>query len=1029
MPLLTLKPNHKAVTEYYRAIEYTTKQLAQKHEGAVAPHFAKLLSICARQVGWTLSEQYSIPRAGRKPLRADGALLDHFNLRHGIWEAKDIKDDLDKEKERKFAEGYPRDNILFQTPDQAILVQGKHNHCEDITRPQNLVSILKDFFRYQPRIHDQWTSAVLEFKDKVPELARNLLSLIKAEYNVNRPFREAQMAFKELIREAINPNISDQTVEEMFVQHLLTERIFRKVFDNPEFAHRNIIAREIEKVIATLTSRYFSRQDFLKSLDRFYIAIEATAATRDSFSEKQSFLNAVYENFFQGFSTKMADTHGIVYTPQPIVEFMVRSVDDILRQEFGKADGLASDDVAILDPFVGTGNFVLRIMQQIPKSKLTQKYRKDILCNEVMLLPYYIASMNIEHEYAELVGRYEPFEGISLVDTFELAEGRQMPLFAPENTKRVQRQKESDIFVVIGNPPYNAHQISENDNSKNRVYKTLSERISETYGKASRQTNKVALSDAYIKAFRWASDRIGDEGILAFVTNNGFLDGLAFDGMRKHLAAEFDTIYILDLGGNVRKNPMLSGTTHNVFGIQVGVSITFLVKHSRPLPTPKIFYACVDEFWRRGAKCKFLDNHLNLRTIEWQNISPNEDHVWFTQGLQEEFGGFVPVGSKEAKAKTGNAIFANYGRGIATSRDTWLYNFRREELTPNVRKTIAFYNKHVFEWHTLSPKPSIDDFVTYDEKSVSWSLFLKNHMRSGIQIGYMDECIRRALYRPFTKQFLYFDKHIVESRYQMPTIFPVAETEKENFIIYLTDKGSQKPFMVLMTNHIADLHAVGAGASSQCFPFYTYDKNGRNRQENITDWALAQFRNQYPSETPVSKWDIFYYIYTLLHHPDYRTTYAANLRRELPRIPFVDDFWCFVQAGKRLAELHVDYEQQPQYQLTWLENRDLPLDFQAKKMRLSKDKTSLKYNDFLTLSGIPPQVFEYKLGNRSALDWVIDQYQVSTDPRNQITNDPNREDDETYILRLIGQVITVSLETVNIINNLPPLEILSYSKL
>ena len=364
---------------------------------------------------------------------------------------------------------------------------------EDITKPHNLVAILKLFCKYQPPAFAQWDVAVAEFKERVPELAQSLLALIETERRQNKAFRDALVNFKELMRQAINPNLSDQAVEEMLIQHLLTERIFRKVFDNPDFAQRNIIAREIEKVINALTSCHFSRAGFLGNLDRFYGAIETTAATIEDYSEKQDFLNTVYEKFFQGFSVKVADTHGIVYTPQPIVDFMVRSVDDILRREFGKAEGLASDGVAILGPFVGTGNFILRVMRQMPKSKLPHKYAQELFCNEVMLLPYYIASMNIEHEYYELTGRYEPFEGISLVDTFELAEGRQMPLFAPENTQRVIRQKNTPIFVIIGNPPYNAWQVNENDNSKNRKYPVLDGRVAETYVKDSDATLNNAL--------------------------------------------------------------------------------------------------------------------------------------------------------------------------------------------------------------------------------------------------------------------------------------------------------------------------------------------------------------------------------------------------------------------------------------------------------------------------------------------------------------------------------------------------------
>ncbi len=1095
MQTLTLKPNHKAVRDYYAALSQT-QQLSLLHEGAVAPHFANLLRVCARQFGWSLEEQYHLPRKGQRPLQADGVLLDSYKLRHGVWEAKDTHDDLAKEVKKKFAIGYPQDNILFQAPERAMLYQnGRLVADEDISQPENLVEILRLFCEYRPPAYEQWETAVAEFKEQVPQLAQSLLELIEQERKVNGRFRDALTAFKELMREAINPNISDQAVEEMLIQHLLTERIFRTVFNNPDFARRNVIAREIEKVIEALTSRHFSRASFLGRLDRFYGAIETTAATIEEYAEKQDFLNTVYEQFFQGFSVKVADTHGIVYTPQPIVEFMVRSVDDILRREFGKADGLASDGVAILDPFVGTGNFILRVMRQMPKSKLPHKYAHELFCNEVMLLPYYIASMNMEHEYVELTGRYEPFTGISLVDTFELAEGRQMPLFAPENTQRVQRQKNAPIFVIIGNPPYNAHQVDENDNSKNRQYPVIDGRVAETYAKDSKQTNKVSLSDVYVKAIRWASDRIGDEGIIAFVANNSFVDALAFDGVRKHLRQDFNRVYVLDLKGNIRKDSMRDGIPlgeqHTVFGLSamVGIAIMLFVK-AKHLDDHKVFLHGVPFRSTRVEKFELLEKAGSAINVEWQEIEPNEKQIWLTEGMQADFENFLPIGTREAKAGEADAIFSTYGRGVATSRDAWVYNFDRELVSGNIQKMIAAYNLDVLKWASGIQNTQIHDFVDTDNTKISWSESLKFNVKRGDQIEFSNQNIRESTYRPFVKSYLYFDQYINERRYQMPSMFPTSDVE--NRLICLTDRGSEKPFMVMMTDKITDLHIVGAGCSAQCFPFYTYEPISQSRgvptanlavssppissytrRENITDWALAQFRARYQpqdvsfravpgeesptgqhgeiphsedsvrndmkaespisqspiSQSPITKWHIFHYIYALLHHPTYRATYAANLRRELPRIPFVqpEHFWPLVQAGERLAHIHVHYESQPEYPLTHLENPDEPLDWRVEKMRLSKEKTTLRYNDFLTLTGIPPQTFDYKLGNRSALDWVIDQYQVSTDKRSGITNDPNRADDETYILRLIKQVITVSLETVNIVQNLPPLEILETS--
>jgi len=576
MDKLNLKSTHKPVQNYYEALRQF-KTIGVAHEGAVRSAFQTLLEHCSRQFQWKLVPEWAIKKNGGHPIRVDGALVDEYRLTHGFWEAKDTADDLAKEVKKKIAAGYPSNNIIFQAPDRAILMQnGRVVLDEDISEADALVHALKSFFDYVPPEFEDWLDAVEHFQNQVPELGQTLKDIIEREAKTNTRFRAAFDDFFALCRQSINPNLSKEAVEEMLIQHLLTERIFRTVFNNPDFTRRNVIAAEIEKVIDALTSQAFSRDAFLQKLDRFYVAIDKTARTIEDFTQKQEFLNTVYEKFFQGFSVKVADTHGIVYTPVSIVNFMVRSVEDILQKEFGKS--LSSSDVHILDPFVGTGNFIVHIMQAIKKTALAQKYHDELHCNEVMLLPYYIASMNIEHEFFEATGKYESFDGICLVDTFELAEAKQISFFSTENTARVERQKRAPIRVVIGNPPYNAWQLNENDNNKNRKYKVMGRRVAETYAKDSKATNKNALSDPYVKAFRWASDRIGDEGIVAFVSNNSFIESLAFDGMRQNIEKDFDEVYVLDLGGNVRKNPKLSGTTHNVFGIQVGVSVNILVR-------------------------------------------------------------------------------------------------------------------------------------------------------------------------------------------------------------------------------------------------------------------------------------------------------------------------------------------------------------------------------------------------------------------------------------------------------------------
>ena len=542
MPKFNIKPTNSQIKTYYAEMDRLASLGVTKETSVRAP-FQNLLEQCGRQLNLTEILEYPMKGRGTNRIFIDAALVNNYNMPHGYCESKDIHDNLLAEVKRKLERGYPRDNIIFQTPQRAILLQNDWQLEADLTDPTQLVNILQAFFDYRPQAYDEWEEAVAQFKDVVPEIGNGLAEIIAKERETNREFTAAFANFHEKCRQSINPNLSQAAVEEMLIQHLLTVRLFRTVFNNPDFTHRNLIAREIETVINALTSHSFSRDDFLESLDRFYVAIERAAAMMKDYAQKQGFLNTVYEQFFQGFSIKVADTHGVVYTPQPIVDFMVKSVVEILKTEFGRS--LSDPNVHILDPFVGTGNFIVRIIQEIDKTLLGHKYSHELHCNEIMLLPYYIASMNIEHAFFEAMGIYERFKGNCLANSFELAEDRQFLLFTPENTERVKRQKETDMFVIIGNPPYNAKQANENDNNKNQKYETLDKRVADTYSKDSTATNKNALSDPYVKAIRLASDRIGDEGIVAFVTNNSFLEGLAFDGMRKHLHQDFNRIYIL----------------------------------------------------------------------------------------------------------------------------------------------------------------------------------------------------------------------------------------------------------------------------------------------------------------------------------------------------------------------------------------------------------------------------------------------------------------------------------------------------
>jgi len=616
------------------------------------------------------------------------------------------------------------------------------------------------------------------------------------------------------------------------------------------------------------------------------------------------------------------------------------------------------------------------------------------------------------------------------VDTFELAEDKQLSLmFTEENTERVERLRKTKLFVIIGNPPYNAGQVNENDNNKNRKYRTMDKRVADTYSKDGTATNKNALSDPYVKAIRWASDKIVDngEGVVAFVSNNSFVADFAFDGMRKHLATDFNLIHIVDLKGNIRKDSMRDGIPlgekHTVFGLSamVGVTVSFLVK-KRECQQHKLLYSEADFRTTRLEKFRVLENAGNVYSLPTRHLTPDQRHTWLTEGLKGDFENLLPMGTRETKAGSGQALFRLFTSGVKTNRDQWAYNFNRGDVERNIARTVESYNEHVWKWSRMTKKPNVDEFVDEDDDKISWSEGLKASLQRGIKIEFTEPCIRDAMYRPFVAVHLCFEPLLTERLYQMPRVFPSPETEKRNRIVSLKGLGGDKPFFVLMANRPVDVSMIGFGTNAQCFPFFFYDKDGTNRRENITDWAVEQFASVLNTE--VDKWQIFYYVYGLLHSPEYRKKYEANLKRELPRIPLpkdIDYFRAFASAGERLADLHVNYETQPEYPLEKIETPGKRLNWRVQKMKLTKDKSAIVYNEFLTLAGIPPEAFEYRLGNRSALDWIIDRYQVRTDQRSGIVNDPNRPDDLEYIVRLIGKVITVSLETVKIVKGLLPL--------
>jgi len=1065
---------HHLITPTHRSIRKYCENVAALHaqgvlnEMSVRSPFESLLQETARLKDWTFIAELS-GKSGGAIIRPDGTLRDRNSLPRGYWEAKDTQDDLDTEIKKKIARGYPLSNIIFEDTQTAVLFQGKQkiNGPYILGNPKELAALLNQFFSYTEPDIEGFEEAVDEFKERVPDLARGLVEKIQQAHKDNARFQAAFEKFFELCRTALNPNIRVEAVDEMLVQHLLTERLFRTVFNNPEFVKRNAIAAEVERVIDALVSHSFDRTEYLKSLDRFYRAIEGAARLLPDFSEKQHFLNTVYERFFQGYSVKLADTHGIVYTPQEIVNFMCASVAEVLEKEFGKS--LSSPDVYIIDPCTGTGNFVVNLLRRMPGRDLPRVYREQLFANEVMLLPYYIAALNIEHAYYELTGSYEPFEGLCFVDTLDLAEGSQHSLgfMTQKNAERVERQRRTPITVVIGNPPYNMNQQNENDNNKNRKYEIIDRRVAETYAKHSAASNKGALSDPYVKFFRWASDRLKErDGIVCFVSNNAFVGGVAFDGFRKTLAEEFNVVYHFDLKGNARTTgERRRREGGNIFHdlIKVGVGVTVLVRHAGH-GRATFQYHAVQDYWKATQKAEYLSSFESVVRVPWQTLRADSKGNWLTIKGPTEFGTFPTIGSRAARAAKGadaEAIFKTFSRGLETARDEWTYSFGQRELAENVNRLINNYNAEVDRWRRAGRPGDVDSFVTYDKTKIKWCSRLKEALHREISAEFIGDNMHEALYRPYAKRFAYVDPVLTHRPGVFPEAFPCGITEPENRVITISDIGHRSPgTSALVSDCIADLHLC-ASDSHQCFPFYLYNEDGTNRHENMTDWALEHFRKNY-KDKKITKWDIFHYVYAVLHHPEYRAKYAENLKRELPRIPLANDFWGFSRAGKELARLHIEYESLEPHPLKFIETSSgvlgadvaaslprhggvkpplqkaerrsalqsadlkvgatIPLSYRVEdKMRLAKNHRSLKVNDSLTLGGIPPETFEYRLGNRSALEWVIDQYQVTEDKHSGIRSDPNRPDDPEYIVRLVGQVIRVSLETVKLVKSLPAL--------
>lgn len=1020
------------INQYLAQLDLLKKVGGTHRESVVREAFKDLLKGWGRQHDLVFIPEYKLDSATRDTRFVDGALLHELRVPFGYWEAKDAKDDLDEEIAFKFKRGYPQDNIVFEDSTQAVLIQNRNEvmRC-GVTDVRQLEKLLKLFFAYERAEIADFRKAVAQFKTDLPAVLEALRAMIEAQFASNAAFREASAAFLTHAQEAINPALTAADVREMLIQHILTEEIFSKVFDS-EFHRDNNVARELYKLEETFFTGGLKRAT-LKGLEAYYAAIRAAAAQIGSHHEKQTFLKLIYENFYKVYNPKAADRLGVVYTPGEIVRFMIEGADWLCEKHFGR--NLIDKNVEILDPATGTGTFVCELLEHFrgQPAKLAHKYREELHANEVAILPYYVANLNIEATYAAITGEYEEFKNLCFVDTLDnvglhtAAHGVTHDLFgsvSEENVARIKRQNARKISVIIGNPPYNANQANENDNNKNREYPTIDARIKQTYIHES-TAQKTKLYDMYARFFRWASDRLAADGVLAFVTNRSFVESRTFDGFRKVVAQEFAEVYVVDLGGDVRANPRLSGTKHNVFGIQTGVAISFFVKRhgAAGKKGARVFYARRPEMETAEEKLAWLGS-TRAEEIGFDEVRPDAKGNWLNL-TSNDFDELLPLATKAAKvaakASAEKAIFKLFSLGVSTSRDDWVYGESEAEIREKTSYLIDVYNADLDR--SKADRRQLDaSELTYDMK---WTRSVKQDLAKGVRYNCQQGFVAKSSYRPFDSRLLHFNGRLVEVQYQQTRIFG-ERGDLPNSVIAFTDAGSQKPFMAMACASVFDYHFVGAAAAASGVPLYRYDENSA-RIDNITDWALKQFQQHYQPGSgkkaqPITKEAIFHYVYAVLHDPVYREKYAQNLKREFPRIPFYADFWQWAGWGKALMDLHIGYESVEPWPLTRI---DVPDDKaraagQSPKpvLKSDKDAGTITLDSETTLTGVPREAWAYQLGNRCAIDWVLDQYKEKKpkDPTIRARFDTYRfADHKEKVIDLLARVTTVSVETMMIV--------------
>jgi predicted helicase len=1001
------------VTQYQAEVEKIIQYGGSRKETSIRVAFQNLLNEYCKPRDFLLIPELDYRLPNGKLVYPDGTIKDALRLDWGYWESKDQYDKLDEEIAKKLNKGYPDSNILFEDSQTAVLIQSSTETMRVSMRDADAVDgIITSFINYvRPEVKD-FREAIEIFKQDLPTVLNSLRDLIDCQGENNRSFQTARDKFWGICKESINPEISLFDIREMMIQHILTEDIFINIFNESQFHRENNIAGELQGVISTFFTGSV-KKNTLGTIERYYAVIRRTAANIYNHQEKQKFLKALYENFYKAYNPKAADRLGIVYTPNEIVRFMIESTDFLVHKHFGKL--LADKDVEILDPATGTGTFITELIDYLPKQSLEHKYKHEIHCNEVAILPYYIANLNIEYTYKQKMGVYEEFENICFVDTLDNVPfvDKQLDLFVAsvENTVRIKRQNDRTISVIIGNPPYNARQDDFNDNNANRYYTAIDKLIKESYIKYSKAQNNIVVYDMYTRFIRWASDRLGKNGIIAFVSNSSFIDSIAYDGFRKVVAKEFNEIHVIDMKGNART----SGERRrkeggNVFSdeIRVGIAVYFLIRNENAEGF-KVYYNAIDDYTDSDEKKKYFSSQ-KFKDLGFTHLKPDSNGNWINQS-DNDFENLLSLLDKDVKAGKGEeSVFKLFSLGVATHRDEWVYDFCQNSLEEKIKFSVKIYQE------------SLKDSKYQDKNQIKWDRELTKYLEKKINKSFQIEQIIKGLYRPYNQQYFYFDKHFNGITYQWFDI--LNENDTENKYIAFSTSGNTKPFHCLGSNTIIDLHLTG---DSQCLPLYRYDKEGK-RIDNITDWGLKQIQTHY-QDIAITKIDIFHYTYAVLHNPGYRSKYELNLKREFPRLPYYENFQKWVNWGKQLMELHINYETVTPYNLTRL---DIPLKDHTStslssqktpkaKLKADKIKGSIILDDVTTLENIPKIAWEYMLGNRCALEWILDQYKEKKPKDPTIAEKFNTyrfADYKEQVIDLLMRVCTVSVETMNIIREM-----------